>query len=59
VVHDHLLPDVRRRMADYSARTLYTILRARIFDDERLNDVLRIVFEEAGLTEYLAIDDDP
>ena len=44
-------------MADYSARTLYTILRARIFDDDRLNDVLWIVFEETGLTDYLELDD--
>src|SRR5205823_12761118 len=49
LAHQHLLPDVRQRMADYSMRTLYTILRARIFDDERLNEVLWIVFEEAGL----------
>jgi hypothetical protein len=57
VARDHLLPDVRRRMADYSIRTLYTILRARIFDDDRLNDVLLIVFSEAGLLEYLDDDD--
>jgi len=45
-------------MAAYSARTLYTILRARIFDDERLSEVLGIVFEAAGLAEFLPVDDD-
>jgi len=58
VAREHLLPDVRRKMADYSARMLYTILRARISDDERLSEVLWIVFEAARLTEYLAGDDD-
>src|SRR3712207_5682761 len=47
VAREYLLPDVRRRMAAYCIRTLYTILRARIFDDNRLNDVLWYVFSEA------------
>ena len=44
-------------MADYCARTLYTILRARILDDERLNDVLWYVFGETGLIDHLELDE--
>jgi hypothetical protein len=48
----------RGRYSTVARETLYTILRARIFDDERLGEVLGIVFEEAGLAEYLADDED-
>jgi hypothetical protein len=53
-----MLPAVRRQLAEYSIRTLYSILRARIFDDDRLNEVLWYVYEEAGLVDYLDLDDD-
>jgi hypothetical protein len=58
VLRNHLMPSVKKQLAEYSIQQLYTILRARIFDDDRLNEVLWIVFEEAGLIEYLDLDDD-
>lgn len=58
VVREHLMPSVKRQLADYSIRTILTILRARIFDEDRLNDVLWMVFTEAGLLGYLDLDED-
>src|SRR5215218_6796318 len=40
VARHHVLPAVQRQLAEYSIRTLWTILRGRIFDDDRLNEVL-------------------
>jgi len=57
VVRSHFLPAVQGKLDDYCARTLFTILRARILDDDRLNDVLWYVFGETGLIEYLDVDD--
>lgn len=57
VVRSHLLPEVQSKLADYCARTLYTILRARIADDDRFGEVLWYVFNEAGLTDALELDD--
>ena len=55
---EHMLPAGQRQLADYSIRTIFTILRARIHDDDRLNEVLWYVLEEAGLIAYLDLDDD-
>jgi hypothetical protein len=58
VAREHLRPAVQRQLADYSIQTIYTALRARIHDDDRLNDVLWYVFEEAGLLSYLDLEDE-
>lgn len=53
---EHIVPAVARQLEIYCARTLYTILRARIGED-RFHEVLWIVFTEAGLLDYLEPDD--
>jgi hypothetical protein len=57
VVRTHVLPSVQRQLADYCVRTLFTILRARIVDDDRLDEVLWIVFAETGLIDYLDLNE--
>lgn len=58
VVRSHVLPEVQRQLADYCIRSLFTILRTRIHDDDRLNEVLWLVFTEAGFIDYLGLDED-
>src|SRR2546423_1615025 len=58
VVRAHTLPAVQRQLSDYCVRTLFTILRARIIDDDRLNEVLWYVFSETGLIDALRLEED-
>ncbi len=57
VAREHLLPAVARTMAEYSIRTLVTIISARIFDEDRRNELLDLVLTETGLMPYLETDD--
>lgn len=57
VLREQLRPAVQQQLARHSIKTLVTILRARIVDPDRLNDVLEIVLSETGLLAYLESDD--